>query len=131
LLCHYGKLPFNLDFYTEMLDLTPMAQYVASPYRGEEPIDVTKPEVVAAPKAETQLAKKYKKMTEQLCEVLSDYGLVSFLPVNIEDAGTVARALTAIDKANGYTFAASGAKDFKENGGEPPMSQVINALYFY
>ena len=41
--------------------------------------------------------------------MLGDYGLVSFLPLNIKDATTVGRVAIAIDKANGYTFAANEA----------------------
>lgn len=31
-------------------------------------------------------AQKHRKMTEALCDVLGDFGLVSFLPINIQDA---------------------------------------------
>ena len=31
-------------------------------------------------------AQKHRKMTEALCDVLGDFGLVSFLPMNIQDA---------------------------------------------
>jgi hypothetical protein len=34
----------------------------------------------------SKLEKKFKKMTEALCDLLNDYGLVSFIPLNIEDA---------------------------------------------
>jgi len=57
------------------------------------------------------LQSKHRKMTEGLCEVLSDFGLVSFLPMNIQDGETVGRVLGAIDKANGYSFASSEAQE--------------------
>ena len=63
------------------------------------------------PKEESKVTKKYKKMTTALCDVLSDFGLISYLPVNIEDASTVGRALNIIDKANGFAFAASVANN--------------------
>ena len=37
------------------------------------------------PKTAPSLQEKYCKMTEGLCDVLSDFGLVSFLPLNIQD----------------------------------------------
>ena len=37
------------------------------------------------PKPQPTLQNKYKKMTEGLCDVLSDFGLISFLPMNIQD----------------------------------------------
>ena len=63
------------------------------------------------PKEESKVTKKYKKMTAALCDVLSDFGLISYLPVNIEDASTVGRVLNSIDKANGFSFAASIANN--------------------
>ena len=33
---------------------------------------------------------KYKKLTAALCEVVDDFGLVSFLPVNIQDKQVMA-----------------------------------------
>ena len=40
-------------------------------------------------------AQKHKKMTEALCDVLGDFGLVSFLPMNIQDAEVHARHSTS------------------------------------
>ena len=37
---------------------------------------------------ESKITKKYKKMTKALCDVLSDFGLISYLPVNIEGIQT-------------------------------------------
>ena len=95
LLRHYGPLPFNLDFYTEMLDLTPLAKCVNS-YRigifdedndelsvvDEERLD--RIEAIRAEK-ESLLSKKRRRISEALAEVLTDFGLISFLPMNIED----------------------------------------------
>ena len=33
----------------------------------------------------TRFSMKYKKLTAALCEVVDDFGLVSFLPLNIQD----------------------------------------------
>ncbi|CAM9567180.1 unnamed protein product [Laminaria digitata] len=45
-------------------------------------------------------------MTEEICDVVDSYGLVSFLPLNIQDAETVGRVLSQIDKCNGYILGA-------------------------
>ena len=34
----------------------------------------------------TKLQQKYYQMTEAICEVVDNYGLVSFYPLNIQDA---------------------------------------------
>ena len=54
---------------------------------------------------------------EGLCSVLSDFGLVGFLPMNVQDAPTVGRILIAVDKANGYTFAADQALQQRQRDG--------------
>ena len=90
LLSLYGQLPFNLDFYTELEDLRPLAHFVGSTV-PEQALDVTKESEVQACEErvdrmrsrESKLTKKFKKMTTELCDVLSDFGLISFLPVNI------------------------------------------------
>lgn len=121
LLSHYGQLPFNLDFYTELEDLRPLAQFVGSTV-PEQVIDVTKESEVVEreqrcerlKRMESKLTKKFKKMTTELCEVLSDFGLISFLPIDIQDGSSVGRVLTTIDKANGFSFAAAEARAFTE-----------------
>lgn len=55
----------------------------------------------------SMLQRKHRKMTSSLCEVLSDFGLISFLPMNVDDGATVGRVLASVDKANGYSFAAA------------------------
>ena len=76
-----------------------------------------------------------RRMTRGLCEVLNDFGLVSFLPLNISDAATVAKVLAAIgdsnfivgfiiyslwcyficlDLANGYSFAVHEVRNRRE-----------------
>lgn len=57
----------------------------------------------------SKLRGRLSRMSWELCDVLGDFGLVSFLPLNIQDATTVGRVAIAIDKANGYTFAANEA----------------------
>lgn len=37
------------------------------------------------PKKTLTVGQRHKKMTEALCDVLSDFGLVSFLPMNVQD----------------------------------------------
>jgi hypothetical protein len=50
----------------------------------------------------TKLQQKFHKLTSSLCELLDDYGLVSYLPMSIEDGSMVGRVLAATDNANGY-----------------------------
>ena len=44
------------------------------------------PQMKVKEKVPLTRAQKHRKMTEALCDVLGDFGLVSFLPMNIQDA---------------------------------------------
>ncbi|KAH6938656.1 hypothetical protein HPB50_011592 [Hyalomma asiaticum] len=81
----YGKLHFGLDYYTEVMDLSFLADVLS-----EDPI-----------------LKKYKKMNEALAGVVEDYSLVSFLPLNVQEKESMWSVLKACDKSNGYIFSQS------------------------
>lgn len=88
ILKQYGALPFNLDFYTEVQDLTHLYPYVEK----ESP---------------TMLGKRYSKLTEAIGELVMDFGLVSFEVLAVEDKHSMIRILRTIDKASGYLFGTS------------------------
>lgn len=46
--------------------------------------------------------KKYQKLNERIVEIVTDYNLVSFIPVSIKDPRTLSNAINMIDKATGY-----------------------------
>jgi len=149
LLSLYGALPFNLDFYTEMLDLTPLARYVGHNFKEYSVDDFgsdddgmaelkeganehrrdSKPKdcKVAFESCRSRGLQRFQKMTSDLCEVLSDFGMISFLPLNIEDRETMQRVLQAIDKANGYSFAASEVQEINRRAAEQQSGLVDQA----
>lgn len=118
----YDKLPFQLDFFTEMVDLTPLTRYLDSDYSnlnvkdygntslshyGEDLNEVSannKKDSDDNLKNKPNLHDKHKKLSQALCEVVNDLGLVTFLPLDIQNKLLVGKVLTAIDKANGYRF---------------------------
>lgn len=53
---------FNLDFYTEVLDLTYLLDHLAA----------------------DPFFKKFHRLNEKLAEVVQDYSLVSFVPLNVQ-----------------------------------------------
>eukprot|EP00250_Pteridium_aquilinum_P015602 c22668_g1_i1 orf=148-1059(+) len=81
-LASYGKLAFNLDFYTDVQDLSYLQ------------FDLSKDPFSA----------KYRKLTKDLCELVEDFALVSFTTLNIQDKESVANIVKLIDKCNGYVF---------------------------
>lgn len=78
----YGKLAFNLDFYTDVEDLSYLQNHLDQDPRSS----------------------KYRKLTKELCEVIEDYGLVNFSTLAIQDKESVTNLLKLIDKTNGYIF---------------------------
>ena len=159
LLTQYGDLPFNLDFFTEMTNLQPLLKYI---HEGSIPTDFKDgdlnndygedddcnydddrddhPAVSKSPLAGDKMKAKFYDLTAGLCEILEDFGMISFTALNIEDAQTVGRVLVQVDKANGYCFAASEIEEMlarkkaqatKEEGasGEDAPTKSINQLF--
>jgi hypothetical protein len=129
-----------------MLDLTPLLRYLDGdvpelPENIEDEINeeeagaedeeksIDEPRRSSPVNGRTKLQKQFHNMTASLCDVVNDYGLVSFLPLNIEDVATVARILAATDRANGFNYVES-IKDFyeeqdKKNSRHAPQLQVL------
>ena len=51
--------------------------------------------------------RKHEKLHRALAEVVEDFGLLSFIPLDISSAESVGRVVARIDKCNGYMFLAS------------------------
>jgi GPN-loop GTPase len=134
LLPMYGPLPFTLDFFTDMKDLSPLVSYIDSGPLSEEEWNRRLEEdtydddddgeaYVPPPKKNMS---KLAKMANELCSVLEDFGMLNYLPMNVQDATTVGRILIAIDQANGYSFAADEALEMRrrhEEGVKGPQSE--------
>ncbi|KAL9313081.1 hypothetical protein ACSQ67_018533 [Phaseolus vulgaris] len=78
----YGKLAFNLDFYTDVQDLSHLQYHLDQDPRSA----------------------KYRKLTKELCEVIENFSLVSFSTLDIQDKESVGNLVKLIDKCNGYIF---------------------------
>ncbi|KAF8068151.1 Gpn2 [Scenedesmus sp. PABB004] len=79
----YGDLAFNLDFYTEVHDLS---RLVAAMGGGP-------------------FSQRFRKLSAGLCDVVEGYGLVAFTPLAIQDARSVRRLVGLVDKASGAAYA--------------------------
>lgn len=77
-----GPLDFNLDFYTDVLDLKYLDAFLDKDPR----------------------LKKYSKLNKAIAGVIEDFSLVSFIPLNIMDKKSVANLIASIDKSNGYIY---------------------------
>ncbi|XP_054167182.1 GPN-loop GTPase 2-like [Oppia nitens] len=76
----YAKSDFGLDFYCEVLDLNYLVDKIS-----DDPF----------------LA-KFKKLTKGLAGIIEDYSLISFIPLDVNNAKTVLNVLKGCDRANGF-----------------------------
>ncbi len=120
-----SPLPFNLEFFTQCHDLHRLVDYLdsspmdffanASNKEEVDPLfDYTEDEEYQSAQKRTRSSnfyRKYRKLHHELCDLVEDFGLLSFLPLSIQDAESVGRVVARIDKCNGYVF-------LKEYGGD-------------
>ncbi|KAL9255905.1 GPN-loop GTPase QQT1-like protein [Drosera capensis] len=79
---NYGKLAFNLDFYTDFQELSYLQDALDQDPRSA----------------------KYRMLTKELCEVIENFGLVDFTTLDIQDKRSVGNLVKLIDKTNGFIF---------------------------
>ncbi|XP_011064923.1 PREDICTED: GPN-loop GTPase 2 isoform X2 [Acromyrmex echinatior] len=83
------RLAFNIDFYTEVLDLNYLLEQL-----DENPFTA-----------------KYKKLNTALVSIIEDYSLVSFIPLDVTNKALLLQVKNAVDKANGYVFGGNEPRD--------------------
>ncbi|XP_043496997.1 GPN-loop GTPase 2 [Polistes fuscatus] len=83
------QLDFNIDFYTEVLDLNYLLEKL-----DEDPFTT-----------------KYKKLNAALISLVEDYSLVSFIPLDVTNQALLLKVKNAIDKANGYIYGGNEPQD--------------------
>jgi len=79
----FGRLDFQLEFYTDAQNLFYLEQYLQK---------------------YSWFSEKFKHLTRSLCEMIEDYSLISFHTLNIQDKESVYELVKVIDKTNGYIF---------------------------
>ncbi|ODV92578.1 hypothetical protein CANCADRAFT_89122 [Tortispora caseinolytica NRRL Y-17796] len=84
LLHGYGKLDFNLDFYTEVQDIERLYPLVDQ--------------------ESSRMGHRLQGLTRALGELVTEFGLVAFEVLAVEDKRSMISLLLTIDKANGYAF---------------------------
>ena len=92
-LSNYNDLPFNLDFYTEVQDLT----YLLPHLEAES----------------SRLSNdKFGALNTAIIDLVEDFGLVAFETLAVEDKKSMMSLLRSIDRVSGYAFGpAEGAND--------------------
>ena len=115
-----SPLPFNLEYFTQCHDLRRLVDYLGSDPTdyvagcGGGSNDIADPSFDYMEDTEYRRARertrtsnfnrKYRKLHVELCDMVEDYSLLSFLPLSIQDAESVGRVVARVDKCNGYVF---------------------------
>ncbi|ODV94703.1 hypothetical protein PACTADRAFT_76317 [Pachysolen tannophilus NRRL Y-2460] len=87
-------LPFDLNYYTQVQDLSYLL-----PYLNNEENNYN-----SCLQSKLEFNKNYNKLTKAISELIEDFGLISFEVLSIEDKKSMINILSIIDKANGYVF---------------------------
>jgi GPN-loop GTPase len=105
----YGPLPFNLEFFTDLQDMEKLLPYLDAPpaLSNAEDEGASAPPPVPTTTTFSLHVRRRRRLHAAMCELIDDFGLVSFETVNIQEAESVGRVLSKIDKSNGYVFGAS------------------------
>ncbi|ROT39462.1 hypothetical protein SODALDRAFT_344339 [Sodiomyces alkalinus F11] len=88
----YNTLPFNLDFYTDVQDLSYLIPYL----EDESP---------------ALRSHKFARLHEAVANMIESYGLVRFEVLAVENKKSMMHLLRVVDRASGYVFGAEGAND--------------------
>lgn len=89
----YDELPFNLEYYTDVDDLTYLTPYL----EAESP---------------ALRRDKFGKLNEAVANMIESYGLVRYEVLAVENKKSMMHLLRIIDRAGGYVFGgAEGAND--------------------
>ena len=119
----YGpsSLPLELDFFTECHNLDRLLPFLhqASADRAAATLDdadnidnddawdyVDDPEYQRArrQRESSPLYQKHAKLHRAMAELVDDFGLLSFVPLDVSNAESMGRVLAKIDQSNGYVF---------------------------
>lgn len=100
----FGKLAFNLDFYTDVLDLG----YLLEQFKEDPDVQ------------------RYKKLNASIVDIVQDYSLVSFIPLIVQEKESMLRVMQVVDKANGYVFG-----DLEDRNMQNLLSCAVGAEFEY
>ena len=91
LLDQYGAPEFDLRLYAEAQDLRRLVD-----------AELDGPEGAGGGAGADPFARRFRRLSAGLCEVVEDFALVSFCTLAVEDQESVLEVTAAVDKATGY-----------------------------
>ncbi|GKY95201.1 hypothetical protein MPSEU_000483300 [Mayamaea pseudoterrestris] len=105
-------LPMQVQFFTECLNLDRLLPFLDTSNLAIDSnqdlwdalADDDEYQKARQRRRQSRLQQKFRKLHESMAEVVQDFGLLSFVPLDINSAESVGRVLAKIDQANGYVF---------------------------
>lgn len=94
-----GGLAFNLDYYTEVQDLSYLVDHLNASMGPRR-------------------AKRFSEMNEKICEMIEEFGLVQFETLAVEDKRSMMRLQRVLDKATGYIYVGNPEKPNEKAGSQ-------------
>eukprot|EP01132_Coremiostelium_polycephalum_P007869 gene7869-9686_t len=88
-----GPLDFNLEYYTDVLNLSYLNSYLDKDPR----------------------LSKFSELNKAIAGIIEDYSMVSFNPLNIFDKDSMASLIKVIDKSNGYIYTSASSNGVQYN----------------
>ena len=122
----YGSPSFDLDFYTDMNEISHLAYQLRSRAEGEQSIlggdddndsngqgdsgsssssagPNNNASVIAAGRRHgSKFRQRYAKLNDKIAEIIDDHSLVAFVPLSLQEPERVLRLIKFVDKAGGY-----------------------------
>jgi len=95
------KLPFELDYYTELIDLQLLCNSEGSQSSSDSDVDLSD---FSDEEETVDLTSTKSRLTRLLCELIESYNLVAFNTLNIQDKTSVQKLLQLIDHTGGYSY---------------------------
>jgi len=137
-----GSIPFNLDYFVECQELDRLLPYLEGNGVGigmengnlDDDVErrIMDDEEYRSARFKTRNSrfyKKFHKLHRELCEVIDDYSLLSYVPLNINDAESVGRLVARIDKCNGYVFTGRNRKTSSDAKGKDTNKNNIEDMF--
>ncbi|KAE8215134.1 hypothetical protein CF327_g1556 [Tilletia walkeri] len=82
------QLAFNLDYYTEVQDLSYLLPFLST----------------SSGSSTSAHAKRFSKLNQRITELVEDFALVGFETLAVEDRDSMGRLIHLCDKATGYVY---------------------------
>ncbi|CAE6443015.1 unnamed protein product [Rhizoctonia solani] len=105
LLSRYGELDFNLDFYTEVQDLSYLQNVLSSSHP------------------------RFSALNEAICGLVEDFSLVAFETLAVEDKQSMLHLTRTIDRILGYVFVQAPQTDGNAPQGIGTLRPNQDALF--